>query len=99
MQDYFLLSKKVSQWRLDRGIDDFKSQLLKVHEELTELKQAITREEGEEKIKMEMGDVMVASIILADILGLNEVDCLEMAYNKIKNRTGKTVNKDFIKEL
>lgn len=37
-------------------------------------------------------------IVIADIYNLNFIDCIESAYNEIKDRKGKTVNGQFIKE-
>lgn len=50
------------------------------------------------KAKMEMGDIFVTLLVHCDQLGIDPVDCLEMAYEKIKNRKGKTVDGKFIKE-
>lgn len=49
-------------------------------------------------MKLEMGDVFVTLIILCDQLNLDPVDCLTMAYEKIKDRKGKTINGVFIKQ-
>ena len=45
-----------------------------------------------------LGDTLVTLIILASQYGLELEDCLEYAYNEIKNRTGKTVGGTFIKD-
>jgi len=45
-----------------------------------------------------LGDTLVTLIILAAQYGLELEDCLEYAYNEIKNRTGKTVSGTFIKD-
>ena len=47
---------------------------------------------------LEMGDVFITLIILCDQLGINPTLCLSMAYDKIKDRKGKTINGQFIKE-
>ena len=44
-----------------------------------------------------IGDSFVTLIILAKQLGLEPAECLEAAWNEIKNRTGKTVNGVFVK--
>ena len=49
-------------------------------------------------MKMEMGDIFVTLIILCAQLDIYPVDCLTMAYEKIKDRTGKTINGVFIKQ-
>lgn len=48
-------------------------------------------------MKLEMGDIFVTLIILCDQLNLDPVECLYKAYEKIKDRTGKTINGQFIK--
>lgn len=49
-------------------------------------------------MKLEMGDVFVTLIILCDQLNIDPVDCLARAYEKIKDRKGKTINGVFIKQ-
>lgn len=49
-------------------------------------------------MKLEMGDIFVTLIILCDQLNMDPVDCLARAYEKIKDRKGKTINGVFIKE-
>ena len=51
-----------------------------------------------EHVKDEMGDIFVTLIILCEQLGIDPMGCLELAYNKIKKRKGKTINGQFIKE-
>lgn len=49
-------------------------------------------------MKDEMGDIFVTLIILCEQIGIDPVKCLEMAYEKIKGRSGKTINGTFVKE-
>ena len=49
-------------------------------------------------MKLEMGDIFVTLIILCDQLNMDPVDCLARAYEKIKDRKGKTINGVFIKQ-
>lgn len=49
-------------------------------------------------MKLEMGDIFVTLIILCDQLNMDSVDCLGRAYEKIKDRKGKTINGVFIKQ-
>ena len=49
-------------------------------------------------MKLEMGDIFVTLIILCDQLNMDPVECLDRAYEKIKDRKGKTINGTFIKE-
>lgn len=48
-------------------------------------------------LKLEMGDIFVTLIILCEQIGIDPVECLSMAYEKISKRTGKTINGQFIK--
>lgn len=51
----------------------------------------------ERKLKLEMGDIFVTLIILCKQLGIEPQRCLELAYEKIKNRHGKTIDGTFVK--
>lgn len=51
-----------------------------------------------ENMKLEMGDIFVTLIILCEQLNMDPVYCLREAYEKIKDRKGKTINGVFIKE-
>lgn len=48
--------------------------------------------------KLEMGDIFVTLIILCEQIGIDPVECLSMAYEKIKNRRGKTLHGTFVKD-
>lgn len=52
----------------------------------------------QENMKLEMGDIFVTLIILCEQIGIDPEECLSMAYEKIKIRSGKTINGQFIKE-
>lgn len=56
------------------------------------------KEKSKNDMKLEMGDIFVTLIVLCNQLGIDCVECLEMAYDKISKRKGKTVNGLFIKE-
>lgn len=51
-----------------------------------------------DKMILEMGDIFVTLIILCEQLEMDPVDCLARAYEKIKDRKGKTINGVFIKQ-
>ena len=55
------------------------------------------REIYTDRMKLEMGDIFVTLIILCDQLDIYPVDCLAMAYEKIKDRQGWTINGTFVK--
>ena len=50
------------------------------------------------EMKTEMGDIFVTLIILCKQLGIDPQRCLELAYDKIKDRKGKTIDGTFVKE-
>ena len=45
-----------------------------------------------------IGDMLVTIILLAKMVNMDSVDCLEAAYNVIKKRTGKMVDGQFVKD-
>ena len=94
------LIDNVIEWAKDKNIlvpENANKQMLKVMEEVGETAGALAKNKQEE-IKDGIGDSFVTLIILAQQLGLEPTDCLEAAWNEIKNRTGKTVNGVFIKD-
>ena len=54
--------------------------------------------EAQDNMRLEMGDIFVTLIILCNQLSLEPVECLCRAYEKIKDRKGKTINGVFIKQ-
>ena len=50
------------------------------------------------KAELELGDVVVTLIVLSNQLDIDIVECLDMAYEKISKRHGKTINGLFVKE-
>ena len=93
------LIKSVEGWSIVRGLHmaDSSGQFLKVVEETGEVASALARGQVEE-LKDGIGDVIVTLIILAQQQGLSIEECLEHAYNEIKNREGKLVIGVFVKE-
>jgi NTP pyrophosphatase (non-canonical NTP hydrolase) len=93
------LIENVTQWADDKNIlkkENAPKQMLKVLEEVGETAGALLKNK-EAEIKDGIGDSFVTLIILAKQLGLEPADCLEAAWNEIKDRTGKTENGVFIK--
>ena len=94
----------VIQWGRDKGLHDPKAQLNKVIEEVGEIAHEITRNhydlealEQPDELVDALGDTLVTIIILADILNMDPMACLEEAYMAIANRTGETKDGSFIK--
>jgi NTP pyrophosphatase (non-canonical NTP hydrolase) len=95
------LIENVKVWADDKGIlksENAPKQMMKVIEELGETAGAIAKNKATDEIKDGVGDTFVTLIILAYQLGLEPADCLEAAWNEIKDRKGKTVNGVFVKE-
>ena len=81
-------------------------QFLKFIEEVFEFKTEMDFYSGKSEVlssvsknlmKDEMGDIFVTLIILCNQIGIGPQECLELAYEKIKDRQGKTINGWFIK--
>ena len=45
-----------------------------------------------------IGDMLVTIILLAKMVNMDTVDCLQSAYDVIKKRTGKMINGQFVKD-
>jgi NTP pyrophosphatase (non-canonical NTP hydrolase) len=93
---------KTIQWGEARGIVQNSSpaaQALKTQEELDELIDAI-RNNNREEMADAYGDILVTLIMGCACADLDLVECLEGAYNEIKDRKG-YLNKDgiFVKEV
>lgn len=92
----------VEKWAKDRGLisgqrETILAQTGKTMEELGETTRAILKKDLE-NIKDGIGDVAVCLIILAAQNGFRFEECLEHAYNEIKDRTGKTEGGTFVKD-
>ena len=94
------LKEQVIQWAKDKGIlvpENSHKQALKMVSEVGELCDALIKNYVE-GIKDGIGDTLVTIIILSEQLGYNLTECLELAYNEIKDRKGKTENGIFKKD-
>ena len=87
-------------WAEERGLyknGDPKTQLVKLIEEAGELSQAILKEDKPE-IKDAIGDMVVVLTNLSHLYGFKVENCIDSAYNEIKNRKGKIINNTFVKD-
>ena len=94
------LINKVKIWANEKDLlkkENSQAQMLKVLEEVGETAGALLKNKNQEIIDG-LGDSFVTLIILCYQLGVEPKDCLEAAWNEIKNRKGKTVNGTFIRE-
>ena len=100
---FFNSYKRMTEdWARERNIDqgDWRPQFQKVMEEVNELHIELSADQVDmTKVKLEFGDIIVTLIILAMRLNIGFVDCLGLAYEKIKHRKGKTINGLFVKEM
>lgn len=92
-------TKLIKQWAEDRNLHtaDPNKQTLKLGEEFGELCQGLAKGNGPQVIDS-IGDMFVVLTILSMQLGVNVEDCIELAYNEIKDRKGKMINGVFVKE-
>lgn len=93
-----VLCELVKQWHYDRNLiqgSDDKTQFAKLIQEAGELSDNICKERD---VRDDIGDMMVVLINIAERNGLSLTDCLEVAYNDIKDRKGRMVDGVFVKE-
>lgn len=93
------LTDKIRTWAIMRGLDEANpdKQMLKLGEEYGELCCAMARAD-ENGIVDAIGDIYVVITILAMQLDMSVEECVNTAYNEIKDRKGKMINGVFIKE-
>jgi NTP pyrophosphatase (non-canonical NTP hydrolase) len=90
----------IREWADERGLyenGDTKTQALKLVEEVGETCRAILKEDAHEMIDG-IGDCVVVLTNLAELIGTPIEDCIDQAYNEIKNRKGKMVNGTYKKD-
>lgn len=95
---FITLLSLVGKWAEDRNLIEGskpKDQFHKLIQESAELSESLCK--GKDATD-DIGDILVVLIILAKQLGLDLVDCLDYAYNEIKDRKGVMKDGIFIKE-
>lgn len=98
--DNFTLFDKIRKWANDKGIiskGDIKTQTVKCIEEVGELSKAILHNDKKEIIDA-IGDIVIVLTSLAEMNGTSIEHCINEAYNVIKERKGKMINNNFVKE-
>ena len=91
------LEMKVIQWSEARKIipnSTPEAQFIKLQEEVNELRDALFAKDKHEAIDA-IGDCTVVLLNICALLDVNFTDCLQAAYNEIKDRSG-TLGKDGI---
>ena len=92
------LIEKVSQWHHDRNLIEgatSKDQVLKLIQEVGELSDSVCKKQD---VKDDIGDCLVILINIAEREGTSLEECLSVAYEDIKDRTGKMIEGIFVKD-
>lgn len=92
------LVDKIAQWHHDRNLiagSTDKDQYMKLIQEAGELSDNICK--GKD-LKDDIGDMLVVLINIAERNQHTIEECLEVAYNDIKDRKGKMIDGVFVKE-
>jgi len=90
----------IRQWAKDRNLiegSDIKSQFVKLIEEAGELANSIAKKNNIEFADA-IGDMFVVLTIMAAQNGMMIEDCIDGAWQEIKDRKGKMVDNIFIKD-
>jgi NTP pyrophosphatase (non-canonical NTP hydrolase) len=89
---------KIIAWHYDRNLIEGstdKDQYMKLIQEMGELSDSICK--GKD-IRDDCGDIMVVLLNIIERNGLTMEECLETAYNDIKDRKGRMIDGVFVKE-
>lgn len=89
---------KIVQWHKDRNLIEGstdRAQFMKLLEEVKELSVSI---ETDNSPVDDIGDIIVVLINIAERNGLSLEQCLEHAYNDIKDRKGKVIDGVYVKD-
>lgn len=98
------LITKINEWADKRNLKhaDPKIQWMRITEEVGEIRDVLLKPtkftEPQAALKDAIGDTLVTIIVLAHQLDLDVTECLNIAYEEIKNRKGKMINGTFVKE-
>jgi len=90
----------IRDWAQERGLydkGDTKTQYVKLMEEAGELAQGLLKDR-ELEVADAIGDMVVVLTNLAHLAGLTIEECIDSAYNEIKNRKGEMKGGTFVKE-
>lgn len=96
--DLYTLIHKVIGWHYDRNLIEGstdKDQVLKLAQELGELSDSVCK--GKD-IKDDIGDMLVVMLNIAERNGVILAECLQKAWDDIKDRKGRMVDGIFVKE-
>lgn len=92
-------TERIRHWAIDRNLHtaDPHKQALKLGEEFGELFEGLAK--GNEVLtKDAIGDMYVVLTIMSQQLGFDIEECIDIAYDEIKDRKGRMVDGVFVKE-
>jgi NTP pyrophosphatase (non-canonical NTP hydrolase) len=92
--------QSILNWAHDRNIlagSSAQAQFLKTISEVGELADNLNKRRYE-AAKDDIGDILVTLIIIAEMIGTDLDECLEVAWHSIKDRKGRMVGGVFVKE-
>lgn len=98
------LVAKINEWADERNLKqaDPKIQWMRITEEVGEIRDVLLKPtkftDPQIALKDAIGDTLITIIVLAHQLDLDVNECLNIAYEEIKNRKGKMINGTFVKE-
>jgi NTP pyrophosphatase (non-canonical NTP hydrolase) len=101
MIDYDIndLTVRIYAWFDEKGLHDPAMQFAKLNEEVGEMAHELTRwRKDSEEMKDAIGDVFVTLVGMAHHLDMDLSECINMAYQTIRNRKGKVIEGSFVKE-
>jgi len=93
------ITDKIREWAYERNLHEAEpsKQALKLGEEFGELFEGLAKN-NEDLTKDAIGDMYVVMTIMSQQLGFTIEECIEIAYNEIKDRRGKMIDGVFVKE-
>jgi len=93
------LTIRINSWFNEKGLKDPIMQYAKLNEEVGEIAHELTRgNKDNDEMKDAIGDTFVTLVGMAHHLGLDLSECINMAYQTIRNRKGKVVEGSFVKD-
>lgn len=101
MTDYDIndLTVRIYNWFEEKDLHDPIMQFAKLNEEVGEVAHELTRGKyNTTEMKDSLGDVFVTLVGMTHHLDLDLSECINMAYQEIKDRTGKVVDGSFVKD-
>jgi len=92
------LEEKTIEWHRDRNLIEGSTSLAQHTKLVEEVKELENNLLGDKPIADDIGDILVVLINIATRDNLSLYDCLQVAYEDIKDRKGKMVDGVFVKE-